>query len=48
LITWLKRLKNKYVLRTLINKKTKKEKNMILFSKPIPNSKNSVLDLKEI
>ena len=47
LITWLKRLKNKYVLRTLINKKTKKENNMILFSKPIPNSKNYALDLKE-
>ena len=39
LITWLKRLKNKYVLRTLINKKTKKENNIILFTKPIPNSK---------
>jgi len=48
LITWLKRLKNKYVLRTLINKKTKKENNIILFSKPIPNSKNYALDLKEI
>jgi hypothetical protein len=48
LITWLKRLKNKYVLRTLINKKTKKENNMILFSKPIPNSKDYALDLKEI
>jgi len=45
LITWLNRLKNKYVLRTLINKKTKKEKNRILFTKPIPNSKNYGLDL---
>ena len=47
LLTWLKRLENKYVLRTLINKKTKKENNRILFTKPIPNSKNYALDLKK-
>ena len=46
LITWLNILKSKYVLRTLINKKTKKENNRILFTKPIPNSKNYVLNLK--
>jgi len=48
LIIWLNRLKNKYLLRTLINKKTKKENNRILFTKPIPNSKNYALNLNNI
>jgi len=45
LISWLKILETKYLLRTLINKKTKKENNRILFTKPIPNSLNCGLKI---
>ena len=45
LISWLKIFENKYLLRTLINKKTKEENNRILFAKPIPNSLNSQLKI---
>jgi hypothetical protein len=49
LITWLNILKNKYLLSTLRNKKTKKEvNNRILFTKPTPNSKNFELDLNNL
>jgi hypothetical protein len=49
LISWLNILKNKYLLITLRNKKTKKEvNNRILFTKPTPNSKNFELDLNKL
>jgi hypothetical protein len=39
----------KYILRTLINKETKKENNIILFSKPIPKfSINETLEIKTL
>jgi hypothetical protein len=49
LISWLNVLKNKYLLRTLRDKKTKKEvNNILLFTKPTPNSENFELDLNNL
>jgi hypothetical protein len=49
LISWLNIFENKYLLRTLRNKKTKKEvNNRILFTKPTPNSKDFELNLNNL
>jgi len=48
LINWLKIFENKYLLRTLINKTKKEVKNRILFTKPIPNSKDFELNLNNL
>jgi len=46
---FFKIFQNKYILRSLINNKTKKENNIILFTEPVPKlSINKVLKIKTL